>query len=98
MHRDEPAHAIALDDELLVDVMGGANFLTVGDATYEYLGQHTEEDYNRGYACPCCGRPLAFSRWLRFHCDACDKSWADERGVLPNLESGLWKQVPHAEG
>ena len=98
MDQMNPQRSWELQDEWLVDATGGASFLTVGGKTYRYLGEHTEEDYNGCCLCPLCHRPLKFSRWLRFYCDFCDKSWADERGLLPNLESGLWEQVACVEG
>lgn len=35
--------------------------------------------------CPKCGRPVRYSPWLRYYCEACDESWCYETDLVRRL-------------
>lgn len=86
-----------LEDDQLDGVMGGKKELDYNGKHYRYEGRKIpesgyEEDWGRSYLCPNCGQPLRYSTWSRYRCDLCDDSWYWESNLIPNIESGLWKE------
>ena len=89
--------ATALNDSELNEVTGGYNYThdASTDKYYQWNGNDLEEDHK--YVCPNCKRPVHHGLWRRFYCDPCDASWLQEDRLLPNLNSGLWREISKSD-
>ena len=91
-----------LSDEQLGSVAGGQTECTYNGKRYKYVGatdagssagRNWRDDYDKCYLCPNCGRPVHYGSWFRYYCDPCDESWYYESKLIPNLTTGVWKEV-----
>lgn len=84
-----------LKKEELEQVSGGYNLTEIDGRYYHYTGKESQRDSK--YVCPVCGRSVHYGSGWRYYCDFCDKSWFFERGLNPNLSSGLWEEISEEE-
>ncbi len=84
-----------LTDSELGAVAGG--FSKFEDTTTGKCYKFTGSDTNAKYLCPNCGRPVHRGDLGKFYCDPCDDSWFWEDDLLPNLKSGVWKEISKDE-
>ena len=91
-----------LSDEQLEGVAGGQTECTYNGKRYKYVGatdsgssagRNWRDDYDKCYLCPNCGRPVHYGSWFRYYCDPCDESWYYESKLIPNLTTGVWKEI-----
>lgn len=88
-----------IPDEFLGQVFGGKKHFEINGRYFEYTGSILcwSSDWDHCYLCPRCGRPVHYGKWARFYCDPCDESWYWEEKLVPNLASGLWKELTKEE-
>ena len=84
-----------LGKEELEQVSGGCYLKEVDDKYYHYAGDKSK--LNLKYVCPKCGKPVYHGFWGRYYCDDCKESWFFEESLMPNLKSGVWKQISEEE-
>ena len=85
-----------LTNKELDEVNGGYTVFKHTDGKYyEFIGDDSQR--SQKYLCPNCGRPVRYGSGWRYYCDFCDKSWFFERGLNPNLSSGLWEEISEEE-
>ena len=84
-----------LKKEELEQVSGGYNLTKIDGRYYHYTGKDCQRDSK--YVCPVCGRSVHYGSGWRYYCDFCDKSWFFERGLNPNISSGLWEEISEEE-
>ena len=86
-----------LSDEQLGEVTGGQTECTYNGKRYKYVGTpgwfSYKRDWDKCYLCPNCGRPVHYGAFYRYYCDACDESWYYESKLIPNLTTGVWKEI-----
>lgn len=84
----------ALVNEDLAEVTGGAHFAEV-----KSTGKYYESDapVNQLFLCPKCHRPVHTGTFGRYYCDPCDKSYGSTDSLVPNLDSGLWREISVGE-
>ena len=102
MDEKKPEGAQELSDEQLGGVAGGQTECTYNGKRYKYVGatdagssagRNWRDDYDKCYLCPNCGRPVHYGSWFRYYCDPCDESWYYESKLIPNLTTGVWKEI-----
>ena len=100
MTRDD--QAAALNDSELEDVAGGDSkfHCSTNDKYYRYLS-HEDISYGKSapgaYLCPNCRRIVHKGSWGRYYCDPCNASWYHINRLVPNMESGLWREISKDE-
>ena len=91
-----------LNDGQLEGVAGGQMECSYNGKRYKYVGRLYEagsgksdykEDWDKCYLCPNCGRPVHYGTGFRYYCDPCDESWFYESKLIPNLTTGMWKEI-----
>ena len=103
MDDKKPVEAQELADEELEKVAGGRRyFATTSGRYFHYVGRLAdsdgyEDDWNKRYLCPNCGKPVHCGRWDRYYCDPCDESWYNENKLMINLGSGLYEEITKQE-
>lgn len=97
MDGKKPTEPQEVADEELGSVIGGLQTHVRNGKHYRYVGTYSKHDRNLSYLCPNCGRPVCYTGWGRFHCNACDEAWFPERNLIPNTESGVWEEMSDEE-
>ncbi len=85
-----------LNDNELDEVNGGKTKF-YDKATGKYYRWNGHYAYDKQYLCPKCGKPLSTTFGFRYDCSSCDDYWIRESSLVPNLASGLWKEISKDE-
>ncbi len=97
IERDSGKGVVELSEGELAEITGGLKFVHVKstDKYYKWRGGSSHD--GQKYFCPNCGRPVHYGAGLRYYCDPCDASWLHEWRLVPNVESGFWKEITKRE-